>query len=902
MKYILFMLLLFFTPAVWGNFDFGTCSGSGSFQQPIDAYHGDYEKTLTVGTIPKGVQNLHIELLSDQDIDIRLYGEDDSKIVHWPKGLLNRATPSTKNYLNTPVTYSGYNGVAGQKGHEFIDVAGYTPSLLTMKVFGYVSGTATVNYSWTGKKSCQENTQGTGYFQQDIVQKESTVVGTIPPNISNISIALTSQEDIDIQLFSEEGTAIISWQPKGLLSGPDVQTLDYKGMHIEWSGYNGTHGKKGHEYIKINKSTETLTMRVYGYASGHADVNYSWGTDNTLAYLPKDINDSVAVNFLSHASFGANTDSTQKLKDLGIVSWIDSQLALPYVPQQHLRRMIVLAKKVLPEEYPQSVENYLLDNDTVFNKSIASFQSKRFQMSAWFESILGDEDQLRHRVAYALSQIIVESLAEKTFLRRTEALAQYFDILTKHAFGNYRDLLLEISHSSSMGVYLTYNGNKKAQLKNGAMIYPDENYARELMQLFSIGLSQLNLDASNKTDAQSNPIPSYTQEDVNEIARVFTGWDLQRNKKYGRLSNKQGDLTHPLEFTDAYHDFGAKELLGKTIEAGNTGSEDIKAVIDILMAHPNIAPFVSKQLIMRLAKSNPSPAYITRIARVFNDNGKGIKGDLKAVTRAIYLDPELWEVHGSKKFKEPLLAYTQFLRAFHAKSLPLWLTSKTAGTEVSNAMWINETSAYLGQGPARAFTVFNFYSNDYIPNDSYFKTTQRVAPELQIQTDSVIIALNNQIHKNLLRLEKRHITHKYGALDDLDAFLNGNFNTVYSTGSNKLLLDCEAEYNVLEKALEGSVDGTFNAFHGIARVNDTSDSQGRTKRDLALQALIVHLDTKLTGGLLSKQSKEILYDYYKNRFYLKNINNAEDPTLKIYEQIIVPLIAVIVTSQSYMVH
>ncbi|MCK4440828.1 MAG: DUF1800 family protein, partial [Sulfurovaceae bacterium] len=322
--------------------------------------------------------------------------------------------------------------------------------------------------------------------------------------------------------------------------------------------------------------------------------------------IPSNIDDATAIRFLNKATFGANKESIEDLKFKGVVAWLNEQLNLPLNDNQYLIKMIELAKKMSPNENSYTIKEYFADNDIMFNHDIASFQSPRYRMSSWFDIALTSKDQLRQKVTYALSQIIVESDFEPIFKRRAEALATYFDILQRNAFGNYKDLLNEISLSSGMGVFLTFNGNKKKyQNEANVTVYPDENYAREIMQLFSIGLMKLNIDGTSIFN-NGKPIPTYTQNDVNELARVFTGWDLKRNNKYGKVGIKRGDYTHPLEFTPDYHDNGEKKLLGKTIPAGLTGEQDIQKAIDIIMSNSSVAPFISKQLIMRLTKSNPS--------------------------------------------------------------------------------------------------------------------------------------------------------------------------------------------------------------------------------------------------------------------------------------------------------
>ena len=280
MKRLLILPLLIATQSAYAGFDFGQCSGSGTFEQQIDAYGGDYENTVLVGEIPAGLKGLHIELKSNKDVDIRLYGANNDKIVHWPNGILKKGSLETKPYKNVPITYSGYNGTNGQLGHEFIDINDTTPTAMTMKAFGYQAGYATVNYSWTGKKGCEQGS-GSGHFSQDIPNRDIALAGSIPVNIDNLEVNLTSDKDIDIQLYGADGTAIIQW-PDGLLNGPNVQNIDYHGMYIEWSGYNGVNRQKGHEYIKLTgKTTEEITMKVYGYQAGTAIVDYRWGTPNT---------------------------------------------------------------------------------------------------------------------------------------------------------------------------------------------------------------------------------------------------------------------------------------------------------------------------------------------------------------------------------------------------------------------------------------------------------------------------------------------------------------------------------------------------------------------------------------------------------------------------------------------
>ena len=281
MKKIILLSSIFLTSTVWGlneGFDFGKgCeAGSGSFDQQINYFDSDYENAITVGEIPVGIENLKITLTSDKDVDIRLYTKQD-KIVHWPFGLLSSAGKSTIGFKDVQVSYSGYAGVAGEKGNEYIEIIGKTPEKMTMKAFGFEAGVAHVTYSWTGKGECSEQA-GSKKFTQEIKDKNISVVGTIPTHISNFTVNLTSAKDLDIQLYDANGTAIVSWEG-GILNGATKQTLNYHGMHIEWSGYDGDAASKGNEYIKISGfTTKALVMKVYGYEAGYAEVNYSWGS------------------------------------------------------------------------------------------------------------------------------------------------------------------------------------------------------------------------------------------------------------------------------------------------------------------------------------------------------------------------------------------------------------------------------------------------------------------------------------------------------------------------------------------------------------------------------------------------------------------------------------------------
>jgi uncharacterized protein (DUF1800 family) len=699
-------------------------------------------------------------------------------------------------------------------------------------------------------------------------------------------------------------------------------------INIFWS----QHGNEQIDRVFLNRFVEELQEVLSPAQEVSSPTTPPASTTNQYPYIPKDINRTLAIRFLNKATFGATKESIEAIQKEGVEAWINQQLSIAPTENIYLRKTIELAKQAEPSANPYSVDEYLADNDKVFNKEKASFQSPRYRLSAWFDTALLAGDQLRHKVTYALSQIIVESDFEPIFTRRGEALARYFDILYHNAFGQYEELLNDISFSSGMGLFLTYNGNKKAYLNDANVtVYPDENYAREIMQLFSIGLNELNLDGTPKKDTNGNLIPTYTQEDVNNLAKVFTGWDnkrsgaknVNRGDRFGRVGFTRGDFTHPMEFTAKYHDFGEKQVLGQSIPANLSGEEDIKKAVSIIMSNANVAPYISKNLIMRLAKSNPSPEYIKRVATVFNTT----KGNLAEVTKAILLDKELWSdliENRVIKFKEPQIAYTNFLRAFKADRFPSWYYCGYGGPAddtasncevVKNSFLFNDTREYLGEGAGLAPTVFNFYDNNFVPNSSDFKTNNLVAPEIQIQKDSIFINLSNQID-NLFRWEKNYIinnyypdyrgtTSTYKYYDRVEDFIKDaparGYVPVYYIGADKMLLDVSEELCVMEEVIDGDCNGDFKNLQHYAESDYHDDEK-------ALEVLISHLNQKLTGGLLSLAEEKIIYNELAVNQTLKlfnkyNVHEDKPQKLKNYSIIrnaIKPVIRAIVTSSTFM--
>jgi len=366
-------------------------------------------------------------------------------------------------------------------------------------------------------------------------------------------------------------------------------------------------------------------------------------------------------------------------------------------------------------------------------RNASSTAGPRAIVSSFYAEALGADDQLRQRMAFALSEIFVVSTQSLT-ARRARAVASYMDMLSAHAFDNYRNLLEAVALHPAMGQYLSHLKNEKENPATGRQ--PDQNFAREVMQLFSIGLVQLNPDGSVRTDAGGQPLPTYTQDDIIGLSKVFTGFswagaDTSRARFLGRSSARDPEREAlPMQPYADYHSMSDKRFLGTTIAANTVAEASLRKALDTLAAHPNVGPFLGRQLIQRLVTSNPSPAYVSRVAAVFSDNGRGVRGDLAAVVRAILLDNEARSTAVAQgdtygKLREPVLRLTAMLRAFDARS-------QSGQYQILST---DDPATQLAQTPLASATVFNYYRPGYAPPGS----TSLVAPEMQI-TDETSVA------------------------------------------------------------------------------------------------------------------------------------------------------------------
>jgi uncharacterized protein (DUF1800 family) len=349
----------------------------------------------------------------------------------------------------------------------------------------------------------------------------------------------------------------------------------------------------------------------------------------------------------------------------------------------------------------------------------------------FFTHALNNPDQLRQRVAFALSQIMVVSSVE---IYEAYGLADFQNVLLNDALGNYRTLLQDVTLSPVMGHYLDMANSDETNAQNGTV--PNQNYAREVLQLFSIGLVELNPDGTQQLDANGAPIPTFDGSTIEGFASVFTGWT------YPPLPSANSQWTNPINFDGTmvsfpdHHQPGTKVLLnGFTVPANQTPEEDLANALDSIFNHPNVGPFISQQLIQHLITSNPSPAYVARVAAVFTDNGQGVRGDLSAVVRTILEDPEARgdapETNAFGHLREPALFITSTLRSMGGQS---------------DGVLPRSASSAMGQPIFSPDTVFSFYPPSYqIPG------TQTLGPEFGIDNAATALARANFINTVIMQ-------------------------------------------------------------------------------------------------------------------------------------------------------
>ena len=498
------------------------------------------------------------------------------------------------------------------------------------------------------------------------------------------------------QVIDEDRDGLTSWEEWQL------------GLDDQDSLSNGGEGSDFHWAVDRHLTGLDLELRdsivkvVFGLNIEVREPVVFKGVDRT----PEEVS-----RFLNQATFGPTFDMIQDFHNSGesFAAWIDSQIAM--------------SPTLITESMEREVMGGASRNHQLFHRG-------------WWRATTKGADQLRQRMAFALSQILVVSGQGSDVVRGSpEAAGAYYEILQNQAFGNYADLLEAITYNLGMGTYLGHlrNQSEDPELR----IFPDENYARELMQLFSIGLWELNEDGSRKLDYNGNPIPTYTNFHITELAKVMTGFNWGGTNSFYEYKNRP-DL--PMTIWETHHERGEKFLVnGGYLPAEMEPAHDVRLAIENLVNHPSAGPFIGRLLIQRFVTSNPSPAYIRRVARAFSDNGKGIRGDLGAVIRSILLDPEARSEPISQgerygKMREPYLTYAHLSRAFSSKNEDDVFYILTDGH-----------LDYFGQRPLMSPTVFNFYLPNYQPADETIEGNF-FAPEFEILTP-----LRSVLWPNLLR-------------------------------------------------------------------------------------------------------------------------------------------------------
>lgn len=473
--------------------------------------------------------------------------------------------------------------------------------------------------------------------------------------------------------------------------------------------------------VRVLQNTDVSALEcasvLVGYGQSANDMLFS-GTYAEIYQVParrervtglpcSTMADADAARFLEQATFGVTAVSLAEVKQLGFRAWIDRQVALPASGYGDW--------PVFPSSAPASCDG------TCRRDNYSTFQLQR----RFYQNALTGEDQLRQRVAFALGQILVVSGVE---ISNAYAIAEYHNLLNNLAFGNFETILTEVTLSPAMGRYLDMVNNGKPTKSTQQA---NENYARELLQLFSIGLYQLNSDGTPVRDGGGRGVPAYDEATIQGFARAFTGWTFPPVP--GTPSQRYNPAYYKgrMVADDSNHDTSAKPLLsGTVLPPGQGAAKDLADAIHNVFTHPNVGPFISRQLIEKLVMSNPSSGYVSRVAAVFANNGRGERGDMKAVVRAILLDPEarggLRNDADYGHLQEPALFVTRLLRAL-------------GGT--SDGVWLRSQAATMGQSVLNSPSVFNFYPPGFQVAGGLY------GPEFGIQTGTTAFARANYVYQ-----------------------------------------------------------------------------------------------------------------------------------------------------------
>ena len=464
-------------------------------------------------------------------------------------------------------------------------------------------------------------------------------------------------------------------------------------------GGGGGGGGGGSAFIGLGAATGTNAGSLSALGTTPTAQGYLYTTAKT---------DDEAARFLLQAQFSASEADIAAVRTKGYLPWLGEQ--------------VDRAKTQTGWEWLSSKPyNTVYTDDMIWNQLMTA------------------PDGFRKRMALAFTEIFVVSANDIGSNWSDHMMAQYWDMLVAGVTGNFRNLLEDVTLNPAMGFYLNTRGNRK---EDGRGRQPDENYAREVMQLMTIGLSQLNADGTVKAGADGQPLDTYTQDDVTNLARVFTGYDLdikaaERNgftpPGGGGSFDTKDWTTRPMAYTAGNHSMLEARFLGATVPGGTPGPAALKIALDTLFNHPNVGPFIGKQLIQRLVTSNPSPAYVKRVADIFANNGAGVRGDMKSVFAAVLLDDEARGPAGLSdpnfgRLREPMLRLVQW--------------GRTCGIGSATDAWkigiTSDASFGIGQSPLRSPSVFNFFRPGYVPPSTAIASNKLVAPEFQLVNESSV--------------------------------------------------------------------------------------------------------------------------------------------------------------------
>lgn len=524
------------------------------------------------------------------------------------------------------------------------------------------------------------------------------------------------------------------------------------------------------QHAAKSASVGALALAVAACGGGGSGSGTGTGGTPPVVSVRKPQTDAEAGRFLLQASISASTAAIAEVRSEGYGPWLDRQMSSANDQTG--------AEFLTARGYDQVTTARFYDGTITGDYMIWS-------------QLLSGGNAVRKRIAFALSEFFVVSLTGIDMVWRGPGIAAYWDILNRNAFGNYRDLLQDITLNPAMGVFLNTRGNRRAD-STGRV--PDENYAREVMQLFTIGLFELNPDGTQKLNG-SNPIETYTSADVSGLARVFTGYDFDLaglttttevggtrqiiDPQYTRRAMTADPARWLPARTTGFHSAEAKTFLGLTIPANTNAVDSLRLALDHLFNHPNVAPFFAKQMIQRLVTSNPSPAYVGRVSAVFANNGSGRRGDLAAVFKAILTDTEALDTANITnpnfgKLREPVLRFAQLSRTF--------------GTRSTSGNWLigdlTDPATSLGQSPLRSPSVFNFFRPGYFPPNTEIANRSLLAPEFQLVNETSVAGYINFLERAVAGTRFADITLDYSAeiaiaqdstqlLDRLDLLLTG---------------------------------------------------------------------------------------------------------------------------------